>query len=79
MSYIVFDPDQTQHIVGSDLGPNCLQILSASDKESQLASTCKLNSNPIGLVLIVVRDNRRRQLMGKPKGGRVKGEEERRG
>ena len=59
MSYS-FDPDQTQHIVGSDLGPNCLQILSASDRESPLAGTCKLNSNPIGLVLIVVRDARRR-------------------
>ena len=26
------DPDQDQHIVGPDLGPNCLQRLSADDK-----------------------------------------------
>ena len=25
------DPDQAQHFVGSDLGPNCLQKLSADD------------------------------------------------
>ena len=55
MSYS-FDPDQTQHIVGSDLGPNCLKILSASDRES-----------PIGLVLIVVRDTKE-MLMGNLRG-----------
>ena len=27
----VFDPDQARHFVGSDLGPNCLQRLSADD------------------------------------------------
>ena len=26
------DPDQDQHFVGPDLGPNCLQRLSADDK-----------------------------------------------
>ena len=26
------DPDQDQHSVGPDLGPNCLQMLSADDK-----------------------------------------------
>ena len=26
------DPDQARHFVGSDLGPNCLQRLSADDK-----------------------------------------------
>ena len=26
------NPDQDQHSVGSDLGPNCLQRLSADDK-----------------------------------------------
>ena len=25
------DPDQARHFVGPDLGPNCLQILSADD------------------------------------------------
>ena len=25
------DPDQARHFVGSDLGPNCLQRLSADD------------------------------------------------
>ena len=28
------DPDQVQHSVGPDLGPNCLQRLSADDKVS---------------------------------------------
>ena len=27
------DPDQTGHFVGPDLGPNCLQGLSAAGKE----------------------------------------------
>ena len=27
-----FDPDQDRHSVGPDLGPNCLQMLSADDK-----------------------------------------------
>ena len=26
------DPDQAQHFVGPDLGPNCLQMISADDK-----------------------------------------------
>ena len=26
------DPDQARHFVGPDLGPNCLQRLSADDK-----------------------------------------------
>ena len=26
------DPDQARHFVGPDLGPNCLQTLSADDK-----------------------------------------------
>ena len=29
------DPDQARHYVGSDLGPNCLQRLSADDKSCQ--------------------------------------------
>ena len=29
------DPDQAQHFVGSDLGPNCLQMLPADDTSSQ--------------------------------------------
>ena len=31
------DPDQDRHFVGLDLGPNCLQRLSADDK----VATCK--------------------------------------
>ena len=31
------DPDQTRHIVGPDLGPNCLQRLSADDTSWQRA------------------------------------------
>ena len=30
-----FDTDQDQHSVGPDLGPNCLQRLSADDKFSR--------------------------------------------
>ena len=26
------DPDQARHFVGPDLGPNCLQLLSADNK-----------------------------------------------
>ena len=29
------DPDQDQHSVSPDLGPNCLQRLSADDNENQ--------------------------------------------
>ena len=29
------DPDQAQHFVGPDLGPNCLQRLSADDTSRQ--------------------------------------------
>ena len=29
------DPDQAQHFVGLDLGPNCLQKLSADDTRRQ--------------------------------------------
>ena len=30
------DPDQAQHFVVPDLGPNCLQRLSADDKSREL-------------------------------------------
>ena len=30
-----FDPDQVQHFVGTDLGPNCLQRLSADHTSRQ--------------------------------------------
>ena len=32
------DPDQDRHSVGPDLGPNCLQMLSADDKQSLIKS-----------------------------------------
>ena len=32
------DPDQAQHFVGPYLGPNCLQMLSADDKNHQTKS-----------------------------------------
>ena len=37
------DPAQDQHSVGPDLGPNCLQMLSADDK-SPLAGKVKYQS-----------------------------------
>ena len=33
-------PDQDRHSVGPDLGPNCLQRLSADDKSSCSQSKC---------------------------------------
>ena len=33
------DPDQAQHFVGPDLGPNCLQRLSADDTSRQRIKT----------------------------------------
>ena len=30
------DPEQARHIVGPDLGPNCLQNLSADDTSRQI-------------------------------------------
>ena len=30
------DPDQARHFVGPDLGPNCLQRLSADNKDKEL-------------------------------------------
>ena len=32
------DPGQARHLVGPDLGPNCLQILSADDTSRQRAN-----------------------------------------
>ena len=34
-----FDPDQAQHFVWPDLGPNCLQRLSADDTIKQIVNT----------------------------------------
>ena len=31
MVSISLDPDQARHLVGPDVGPNCLQTLSADD------------------------------------------------
>ena len=38
----VFDPGQDQHSVGPDLGPNCLQQLSADDKVAASKEKVKL-------------------------------------
>ena len=35
------DPDQARHFVGPDLGPNCLQRLSADDKKDVLSLCSK--------------------------------------
>ena len=37
------DPDQAQHFVGPDLGPNCLQWLSADD-------TCRQKDNSVIMI-----------------------------
>ena len=31
-----FDPDQARHFVGHDLGPNCLEKLSADNTNKQI-------------------------------------------
>ena len=38
------DPDQAQHFVGPDLGPTCLQRLSADDTSSQRVKAFVLKS-----------------------------------
>ena len=35
------DPDQARHFVGPDLGPNCLQNISADDKSSLVVNELK--------------------------------------
>ena len=42
LSYCL-DPDQTQHFVGPDLGPNCLQRLSADVQSCHLVSMEQIN------------------------------------
>ena len=39
------DPDQDRHFVGPDLGPNCLQRLSANDKiaKKDLIQYCNID------------------------------------
>ena len=37
-----WDPDQARHFVGPDLGPNCLQQLSADDTSRQIVNSQKL-------------------------------------
>ena len=37
------DPDQAQHFVGPDLGPNCLQRLSADDTGRLRVKHCHVN------------------------------------
>ena len=39
------DPDQNQHFVGPDLGPNCLQRLSADNKVLANKERVKLSNN----------------------------------
>ena len=48
------DPDQDQQIVGPDLGPNCLQRLSADGKSQSIPKVCTYygeNGRPIFLPL----------------------------
>ena len=41
-----FDPDQAQHFIGPDLGPNCLQRLSADDTRRQKVGQLIPNKKP---------------------------------
>ena len=45
------DPDQTGHFVGPDLGPNCLQRLSADDQKMTLIGKA-LKVHDSSLILI---------------------------
>ena len=38
------DPDQDQHSVVPDLGPNCLQRLSADNKKAEIAPDKKIHT-----------------------------------
>ena len=40
------DPDQARHFVGPDLGPNCLQRLSADDTGIQEKQGTSISANP---------------------------------
>ena len=44
-----FGPDKARHSVGPDLGPNCLQMLSADDTSSQ-----RVNPFPACVLLLTV-------------------------
>ena len=44
------DPDQARHFVGPDLGPNCLQRLSADDKSALVGK--KLNTEHFLILLL---------------------------
>ena len=45
------DPDQARHVFGSDLGPNCLQRLSADDTSVHTCISTRTDNN--GFVLII--------------------------
>ena len=48
----ILDPDQARHIVGPNLGPNCLQRLSAEDTSRQSIihlCTCMQHMYHVGL------------------------------
>ena len=57
------DPDQARHFVGTDLGPNCLQSLSADDTSRQrfkFQTLLLLNfvlADPILIVLRIAEQN----------------------
>ena len=50
---ISLDPDQAQHFVGPDLGPNCLQRLSPEGTSRLHSRNMKLNVMPQILGVII--------------------------
>ena len=44
--FMIYNPDQDRHSVGADLGPNCLQRLSAEDKKIKLTCSVRYGRYP---------------------------------
>ena len=47
------DPDQARHFVGPDLGPNCLQKLSADDTIRQRVNWISANMQILNIVVLL--------------------------
>ena len=53
-----FDPDQVRHLIGPDLGPNCLQRLSADGTSYPLSTTTNRQRMKVGMVFVKVNINK---------------------
>ena len=53
-----FDPDQVRHFIGPDLGPNCLQRLSANGTSYPLSTTTSRQRMKVGMIFVKVNDRK---------------------